>query len=198
MRALLDWVYRLASAGAALCLCLIAGLVLTQVAGRLIDGLLRALGLPIAGITVPSLNEIAGFLFVAATFLALASTLRRGDHIRVSMLINALPAGARRWLEALVLAAGFALAAYAAWHAVLLVADSIQFGAVSFGVVPIPLAIPQAALAVGLVVFAIALADEFVRVLASGVPTYQAHEEEKAQILNRPVADEADPLEGRL
>lgn len=187
MRALLNGLYRASAAGAAVCLCVIAGLVLVQVFGRILDGALRALNLPIAGITVPSLNEIAGFLFVAATFLALASTLRKADHIRVSMLITAVGPKMRRVLEGIVLAIGAALAAYAAYHAVLQVADSIAYNSVSFGVVRIALWIPQSALAAGLVVFAIAMADELFTVLTGGVPTYQAFEESKSDILQKPV-----------
>jgi TRAP-type C4-dicarboxylate transport system permease small subunit len=187
MRAILDGLYRASSAAAAICLCLIAGLVLIQVFGRILDATMRALNLPVAGITVPSLNEIAGFLFVAATFLALAATLRKADHIRVSMLIKAVPPGVRRVLEAVVLAIGTVLAAFAAYHAVLQVADSIAFSTVSFGVIPIPLWIPQTALAAGLIVFAIALADELVAVLTTGAPGYQLHEEAKSQTLQKPV-----------
>lgn len=196
MRALLNGLYRASAAGAALCLCVIAGLVLVQVFGRILDSVLRALNLPIAGITVPSLNEIAGFLFVAATFLALASTLRRADHIRVSMLIKAVGPRVRRALEGLVLAIGAIIATYAAYHAVLQVVDSIQFSTVSFGVVRIALWIPQSALAVGLVVFAIAMADEFFTVLTSGTPTYQVHEEAKSEILQRPVITPEDAERG--
>lgn len=196
MRVVLNGLYKLSSAAAALCLCVIAGLVLVQVFGRIVDGALRALNLPVVGITVPSLNEIAGFLFVAATFLALAATLRQADHIRVSMLIRAVPLGARRLLEALVLVAGTALAAYAAWHGVFLVINSIQFNSVSFGVIAIPLWIPQSALAFGLIVFAIALADELVTVLRGGVPTYQTHEEAKSQIIQSPVVTPEDAERG--
>lgn len=196
MRALLNGLYRASAAGAALCLCVIAGLVLVQVFGRILDSVLRALNLPIAGITVPSLNEIAGFLFVAATFLALASTLRRADHIRVSMLIKAVGPRVRRALEGLVLAIGAIIATYAAYHAVLQVVDSIQFSTVSFGVVRIALWIPQSALAVGLVVFAIAMADELFTVLTSGTPTYQVHEEAKSEILQRPVITPEDAERG--
>ncbi|MEM6711076.1 MAG: TRAP transporter small permease [Pseudomonadota bacterium] len=190
MRATLNQLYRLSSAAAALCLCVIAGLVLVQVFGRIVDGVLRAFQMPILGITVPSLNEIAGFLFVAATFLALASTLRMADHIRVSMLIKAVPEAMRRWLEVLVLLAGGTLAAYASYHAVFLVIDSIEFNSVSFGVIPIPLAIPQTALAIGLIVFAISLFDELVLVLRGHVPTYQVHEAAKSDSLNTPVLDD--------
>lgn len=196
MRAILDGLYRASSAAAAVCLCVIASLVLVQVFGRILDGTLRALDMPIAGITVPSLNEIAGFLFVAATFLALAATLRKADHIRVSMLIKAVPLGVRRVLETVVLVIGAAIAIYAAYHAVLQVVDSIQFSTVSFGVIPIPLWIPQSALAAGLVVFAIAMADELVTVLTTGTPTYQAHEEAKSEILQKPVITPEDAERG--
>lgn len=196
MRALLNGLYQASAAGAAVCLCVIAGLVLVQVFGRILDSTLRALNLPIAGITVPSLNEIAGFLFVAATFLALASTLRKADHIRVSMLIKSVGPRMRRVLEGFVLAIGTALAAYAAYHAVLQVVDSIQFNSVSFGVVRIALWIPQSALAAGLVVFAIAMADELFAVLTIGTPTYQAHEEAKSEILQKPVITPEDAERG--
>jgi TRAP-type C4-dicarboxylate transport system permease small subunit len=198
MRALLDGLYRVSAAGAAACLCVIAGLVLVQVFGRVLDGVLRMFSLPVAGITVPSLNEIAGFLFVAATFLALASTLRKADHIRVSMLITAVGPKMRRVLEGIVLAIGTILAAYAAYHAVLQVVDSVQFNTVSFGVVRIALWIPQSALAVGLVVFAIAMADELFTVLTHGVPTYQAHEESKSESLQNPVVTPEDAERGHV
>lgn len=196
MRILLDGLYRAASAAAAVCLCGIAGLVLIQVFGRILDSALRLMGLPVAGITVPSLNEIAGFLFVAATFLALAATLRRADHIRVSMLIKAVPLKVRRVLESVVLCLGTVIAAYAAYHSVLQVVDSIQSSTVSFGTIAIPLWIPQLALAVGLVVFAIAMADELFAVLTTGTPTYQAHEEAKSAVLQKPVITPEDAERG--
>lgn len=187
MRAILDGLYKGSSAAAAVCLCIIASLVLVQVCGRILDSLLRVVDMPIVGITVPSLNEIAGFLFVGATFLALAPTLRKADHIRVSMLIKAVPLGFRPVLETVVLIIATAIAAYAAYHGILQVVDSIQFSTVSFGTIPIALWIPQSALAAGLVVFAIALADELVAVIRTGTPTYQAHEDAKSEILQQPV-----------
>lgn len=204
MRLVLNGLYKLSAALAALCLCIIASLVLVQVLGRIIDGALRAFSLPILGLTVPSLNEIAGFLFVAATFLALASTLRQGDHIRVSMLIKAVGLRTRRVLETLVLAIGTSLAAFAAYHGVMQVVDSIAFHTVSFGTIRIPLAFPQAALAFGLIVFAVALADELVAVLAGAVPSYQIIEDEKTASLQAPVltgqggGKDAKTIEGAL
>jgi TRAP-type C4-dicarboxylate transport system permease small subunit len=192
MRAILDGLYKASSAAAAVCLCVIASLILVQVFGRILDGVLRALDMPIAGITVPSLNEIAGFLFVGATFLALAPTLRKADHIRVSMLIKAVPLGVRRLLETLVLIIATGIAAFAAYHGVLQVADSIAFNSVSFGTVAIPLWIPQSALAAGLVVFAIALADELVSVIKTGTPTYQTHEDAKSDTLQTPVLSQQE------
>ena len=177
MRAFLNTLYRVSGALAAACLCTIAVLVIAQVGGRILDGVMHLFGRSGVGFTVPSLNEIAGFLFVAATFLALAATLRNGDHIRVSMLIRSVSPGLRRVLELTVLAVGAGFACFAAWHAVLLVADSIEFGSVSFGVIAIPLAIPQSALALGLIIFAIALIDDLIATLTGGQPSYQVHEE---------------------
>ena len=58
-----------------------------------------------------------------------------------------------------------------------LVYDSIRFKEVSYGLLPIPLAIPQAAMTAGLVVLLIALLDELIIVWKSGLPSFQSAED---------------------
>jgi TRAP-type transport system small permease protein len=55
--------------------------------------------------------EVARIAFVWATFLGAATALKRGKHIRFTVLADRLPSGARRWLEVMLalLAAGFFL-----------------------------------------------------------------------------------------
>ncbi len=48
---------------------------------------------------IASLAEMAGYLLAATSFLALAATLKRGAHIRVTMLLGALPPRARFLFE---------------------------------------------------------------------------------------------------
>ncbi len=172
MRRTLDRLYAAALVSSALALVTIATLVFVQIGGRVIDRVLTALGLDAVGIAVPSLSEIGGFLFVAAGFLALPATLRAAGHVRVTMLANALPEALGRALTILVLAAATGLAGFATWHSWLQVLDSWQFNSVSFGMIPIPLWLPQGAMTVGLAIFAIALLDELITSLRGAKPAY--------------------------
>ncbi|WP_319775557.1 TRAP transporter small permease [Breoghania sp.] len=183
MRKALDALYRFSAGLAALSLVIIATMVVVQVAGRVTDGLRSAFGFEPYGLLVPSLAEIAGFLLVAASFLALASTLRNADHIRVNILLQMLPHSLARGFEVWVLAVACGLVGYFAWNAVLLVIDSYKFNEVSFGIIPVPLWIPQAAMAGGLIVFLISLVDDFVVTVSGGVPSYME-------------AETSDPIEG--
>lgn len=44
-------------------------------------------------------DAYAGYCMAASAFLALATTLRRGEHIRVTLIINRLSPAAYRWLD---------------------------------------------------------------------------------------------------
>ncbi len=138
--------------------------------------MLVATGNAAIGFQVPSLAEIGGFLFVGAAFLALPATLRSAGHVRVTMLAQALPPAAARVVTALVLAAALALAVFAAWHAGVQAQDSWAFNSVSFGMVRIPLWIPQGVMTLGLVLFAVALADELVLALRGQTPAFRQAE----------------------
>ena len=179
MRRTLDWLYGAALVASALAMVTIAVLVFAQIAGRVVDRFLLATGGTALGLQVPSLAEIGGFLFVASAFLALPATLRSAGHVRVTMLARALPAPAARVLTVLVLAAALALAVFATWHAALQVLDSWQFNSVSYGVIPIPLWLPQGVMTLGLGVFALALLDELVAAL-TGDPAFVRAEADRS------------------
>ena len=150
MRSLLDRLYAAALWLSAASFALIALLVLIQVLGRLTDRAARALGAPPPGITIPSLAEIGGFLFLGGVFLGLAGTFAAGGHVRVTLLTRSLAQGAERWLGALVAAGAAGLAAFATWSSWLQFADSLRFNSVSFGMVKVPLALPQGVMTFGL------------------------------------------------
>src|SRR3989304_1148006 len=109
MRRFLDQLYRASLYASAICLATIAALVGLQLAGRLLDGTLALLHLPRTDFVILSLAEISGYLLAAASFLALAPTLKAGAHIRVTMLLGFMSEGARRYIE--IWAFGFAAAA---------------------------------------------------------------------------------------
>jgi TRAP-type C4-dicarboxylate transport system permease small subunit len=177
MRLLLERLYALTLWLAAACVVAIAALVGLQVGGRIFDLLLKLAGQPPYGFLVQSLAEIAGYLLAAATFLALAGTLKRGAHIRVTMLLGALPARARARFELWALAAGVALVGFMTWSVIRLAYDSLRFKEVSYGLIPVPLAIPQIVMAIGLAALLIALLDELLLTWRSGRPSFRAGED---------------------
>lgn len=172
MRTFLDWLYRASGALAASFLVAICVVVLLQVGANLIDALIKAFGGEPIGLVVPSYAEFTGFFLAASSFLALAYTLRAGAHIRVELLVQRLGKGPRRAAELWCVAASAAVAAYFTWYSTGLVFESVEFGDLSPGIVPVPLWIPQAAMALGLAVLAIALLDELVSLLRGGAPAY--------------------------
>lgn len=112
-----------------------------------------------AGWDIGGLDAYAGYAIAAALFLALPHTLRRQEHIRVSLLLDRLPARTRGALEWWALGAGFALALYLAVYAVRLVLTSREMHDVSQGLDATPLWIPQLAMALGSAGLALSLAD---------------------------------------
>ena len=162
MRRVLDTLYSAAAAVAALCLLAILLLVAAQVGARTLDVLLVAAGISPTRFVVPSLAEIAGFLLAGATFLALADTLAKNVHIRVDLLTARLPDGLRQNVDGVVALLGAGVAGFGAYATGALALKSFSFGDVSYGMVAVPLALPQATLALGLAILTIALVDEAV------------------------------------
>lgn len=116
----------------------------------------------LAGWDIPGLDAYAGYAVAAALFLALPRTLRRGEHIRVTLVLEKVGPRARAALEWWALIAGFALAVYLAGFAVRLVWLSHAMHDVSPAADASPLWIPQLAMALGCIGFALSLADAIV------------------------------------
>jgi TRAP-type C4-dicarboxylate transport system permease small subunit len=176
VRTFLERLYAGALAMAALAIVSIAVLVLIQVAGRIVDRIALSTGSQSFGIAVPSLAEIGGFLFVGSAFLALAGTFRSAGHVRVTMLVRLAGPKARQAMTLLALAMAVALAGFAAWNAGVQALDSWRFDSVSYGMVRIPLWIPQGFMTLGLGVFLVALVDELVVALTGRIPAFRQAE----------------------
>ena len=152
LRCALDALYLGCGVAAALCLVALLSIIVAQMVARWV------------GATFPGATAYAGYAMATASFLAFAHALDRGAHIRVGLLLNA--AGRhRRWVEAWCLAVGAAAAWFLAWNAIRLVSWSWTLGDVSQGQDATPLWIPQAPMAAGSVVFAVALTDHLARVV---------------------------------
>ena len=153
MRHILDRVYGAAAWVAALFMIGTLVMILLSVTGRLLDFHVRGT------------DAYAGYCMAAAAFLALAHTLKRGEHIRVTLILDHAGKRGRHALEIWSHGAGLLCAILLAWFATRLAWQSFQYHDISQGTDATPLWIPQLGMALGCVVFAIAVADELVATL---------------------------------
>jgi TRAP-type C4-dicarboxylate transport system permease small subunit len=150
VRAFLDWLYDAAAYVAAFFLVGTLAMVLLGIVGRLMNWF------------IPGTDSYAGYCMAASGFLALAHTLKHGEHIRVSLLLEHAGVRARHGLELWALAAATVLSGAFAFYSVRLAVQSWLFSDISTGNDATPLWIPQIAMAVGTVVLFIAFVDELV------------------------------------
>lgn len=115
------------------------------------------------GVHIGGLDAYAGYSMAASGFLALAHTFKKGEHIRVTLLLAALPPGGQRRLDLFALVVGCFLAATLAWFSGKLVYGSFTFNDISTGDDATPLWIPQIGMMIGCTIFLIAMLDETVR-----------------------------------
>lgn len=111
---------------------------------------------------IPGLDAYAGYAIAAALFLALPGTLKHGDHIRVTLLLDRVPARLRGALEWWCLAVAFGLAVYIAWYALRLVWVSYATHDISPAADASPLWIPQISMALGCIGFALSFGHALV------------------------------------
>jgi TRAP-type C4-dicarboxylate transport system permease small subunit len=109
------------------------------------------------------LDAYAGYAIAAALFFALPGTLKRNEHIRVTLLLQRLPAAWRHALEVWCLGAGVLLCAVLAWYACRLVWVSWTTHDVSPASDATPLWLPQLAMALGCVGLALAMGEAAVQ-----------------------------------
>jgi TRAP-type C4-dicarboxylate transport system permease small subunit len=168
LRRFLDRLYAASGALAAVCLALIALVMLLQ-AG------MRELGLLFRGA-----DDIVAWLCAASAFLALAHTFRRGELVRVGLVIERLPTRPRRAAALAALGLTVLFVGYMVYAVFRFVYQSWLFDEVAQGLIAIPIWIPQLSFAVGALVLFIAVLDEFVVLVRGGKPAYQAAEEARA------------------
>jgi TRAP-type C4-dicarboxylate transport system permease small subunit len=164
MRPFLDGLYVGAAVLAAMCMIGTLAFVLIGIVGRLVDWY------------VPGTDSWAGYCMAATGFLALAHTLKRGEHIRVTLVLEHAGAG-KRWLERWSLAVAVVLSSAFAWYSVRLAWQSYQFHDMSTGNDATPLWIPQLSMAAGNVILAIAFVDLLLATIYGGrAPAARADE----------------------
>ena len=150
MRRSLDFLYDGAAALAALFMVGLLCMVLLSIISRQLN------------FHVPGTDAYAGYLMAAAGFLALAHTLKRGEHIRVTLLLNFLTGGLKKAFEIWALGVATLLAWLLAVYSCKLAWQSHALNDISTGSDATPLWLPQVAMAAGTVILAIAFLDELV------------------------------------
>lgn len=149
--------------GLILCICLlISAQICLNALGRIAPGALPS--------TIPSYADFSGFMLAGATFLALAHTLRAGGHIRVNLVVSRLPEKVQFASEVFVLLVAAGLVGYAAYFMADLVRESLHYGDVSNGIIPIPLWLPQSVAAFGITLLLVAVIHTMFELIAAGRP----------------------------
>ncbi|NKE65985.1 TRAP transporter small permease subunit [Ramlibacter sp. RBP-2] len=158
MRRILDWLYDAAAWLAALAMIGVLLMVLLSIVSRQL------------GFNVPGTDAYAGYSMAAAGFLALAHTLKKNEHIRVTLLLGRLRGRGLRVLQMWALSAAVLLAALFAFYSVRLAWQSYALNDISTGNDATPLWIPQITMALGTVVLLIAFVDEWLLHLRARQP----------------------------
>lgn len=141
---------------------LLTGLSCLAMVAAFLIVLLGVLSRQVSFIDIQGLDAYAGYAIAAALFFALPGTLQNGDHIRVTLMLDRLPARARGFFEWFCLLAALVLTAYVAWYAARSVWISYLTHDISPSADASPLWIPQISMAIGCIGFAIAFAHALV------------------------------------
>lgn len=111
---------------------------------------------------MPGTDAYAGYAMAGAGFMALASTFKKGEHIRVTLVIGKFTGGIRKVMEIVTLSIATAIAGFLAFYACRLVHDSYMYDDISTGIDATPMWIPQLIMALGTIIFFIAFVDELI------------------------------------
>lgn len=152
---------------AALSLLGIVVLILSQIVLRLM------------GSQIPSADDFAAWGLSASIFLALPATLTHGDHIRVTSLRQLLPERLGHFADIFAAAFATVLMGWAAWAIFGYVHESWTYNDLSQGIVAVPLWIPQSAMVLGSVLFAVAFGERCLRLIL-GLPVEKDSTDDQA------------------
>lgn len=167
MRKFLDSLYLGSGVLAAVFLAGIGVLMLAQIIGREL------------GYQVRGADDLTAWFCAASAFLPLAHTFKRGELVRVGLLLEGLQPAARRHAELFSLGLAAVFVGYMAVAVTRFVYQSWEINDVAQGMLPLPMWIPQSSFALGVIVLFVAIVDELVLVIAKRTPTYVLAEQER-------------------
>jgi len=156
LRKALKGLYTASGVAAAICLVAILLLIVAQMVARW------------TGEIFPGAPNYSGYMMAAASFLAFASALNGGAHIRVSILLNAVGPRVKWLLEVWCFGIATATIAYFVYYAYWFVYWSWRFNEVSQAQDATALWIPQSVMVIGGAILFIAFLDNLISVLMKG------------------------------
>lgn len=109
------------------------------------------------GFSSEATTELTGYLMAIGMTWGLAGTLLERGHVRIDVLVQKMPLGARVWLHLASLAALAVSCGFFAWGAFSLAKDSWDFGSTDLSTLRTPLALPQGLWAAGLALMLLAV-----------------------------------------
>lgn len=150
MRKMLDTLYAASAWLAGICMVGVLVMVLLTILSRLF------------GFSAPGTDAYAGYAMAGAGFMALANTLKQGEHIRVTLVLGMLKGRALKVAEVIALGIATVLGGFLAFYSARLTWQSWEIEDISVGIDATPMWIPQIFMALGTSIFFIALCDELV------------------------------------
>ncbi|MSQ69756.1 MAG: TRAP transporter small permease [Betaproteobacteria bacterium] len=131
------------------------------------------------GLRMGGSDDLVSWFCAASAFLAMAHTFKRGDLVRVTLLLENLAPRVRHVFEAISLAFAACFSAYLLFWAIRYSWESWQFNEMATGLIVIPMWIPQLSFVAGAALLFIAILDELVTVLLGNKPGYVLATEER-------------------
>ena len=117
------------------------------------------------GSTILSADELQIFIMVFMTFLGAAVVAWRNQHLRMDVLVNALPTPIRRLIKIAELVAIVILASFVLWNSTYYAEQMFNIGRVS-DMAQVPMWIPHGAVAVGFGLMAFIACLRLIQLLA--------------------------------
>ena len=121
------------------------------------------------GSTILSADELQIFIMVFMTFLGAAVVAWRNQHLRMDVLVNALPPPIRRLIKIAELVAIVILTAFVLWNSTYYAKQMFNIGRVS-DMAQVPMWIPHGVVAAGFGLMALIACLRLVEILARRAP----------------------------
>lgn len=141
------------------------------------------------GFSSEATTELTGYLMAIGMSWGLAGTLIDRGHVRIDVLVQRLPLGARVWLHIASLLAMVVTTAFFLYGAFSLARDSFELGSTDLSALRTPMALPQGLWAAGFALLLLTVVALALRSLA-GVLGGQADAVDRS-LMSRSYEDEA-------